>query len=216
MLHTHTNTRTPRPFASSLERHRPPQHKLCAGQHLFHQGDNADFVFDVTRGVLRLVHIGERGDRQIIGFAYGGDTIGFSNSGVHHVSCEAITDASAVAYRHDALDAAGLNPELHSRLVTAALGQITALQEHFAMQGRKSATEKVAAFLHELSTRTRAIRKSDSHIHVPMPRCDIADYLGLTTETVSRSFTQLRKAGVIDLRDAHHVILLRPDLLIAA
>ena len=84
------------------------------------------------------------------------------------------------------------------------------------MLGRKSATNKVAAFLSDLAARTSKHLNGNTYIHVPMPRCDIADYLGLTTETVSRGFTQLRKEGVIALRDAHHVTLLRPDLLMAA
>ncbi|WP_138933466.1 helix-turn-helix domain-containing protein [Roseovarius arcticus] len=216
MLHSNITAQKSRLCATRPGRHGPAQRKLRAGQHLFHQGDDADFVFDVARGVMRLVHIGETGSRQIIGFAYPGDMIGFSEDGVQHINCEAITDGNVVAYRHDALGVIGMNPELHNRLVAAALHHITTLQKHFMMLGRKSAVDKVAAFLIELAAREANDMDGNSEVHVPMPRCDIADYLGLTTETVSRSFTQLRKAGVIALRDAHHVMLLRPDLLIAA
>ncbi len=189
---------------------------LCAGQFLFHQGDVATFVYEVCHGVMRLVHVGEKGDRHIIGFAYPGDIIGFSDGGTHYVSCEMITPGKVVSHHHKTLATPGMNPALHSRLIAGALQHIGVLQRHLTLQGRRTAADKVAAFLHELAQKSSADENCKTLVHIPMPRGDIADYLGLTTETVSRSFTQLRKDGIIQMKDPHHIILLQPDQLLAA
>ena len=107
------------------------------------------------------------------------------------------------------------DPEIHRTLLKAALREIAAMQDHFMMLGRKSAVEKVTSFLAVLARRAGETNGTVTQFRLPMGRADIADFLGLTIETVSRAFTQLRKEGVIALNGVHTVRVLRPDALAA-
>jgi CRP-like cAMP-binding protein len=95
----------------------------------------------------------------------------------------------------------------------AALREISAMQDHFMMLARKSAQEKVASFLMVLADRIGTPHGDFISIDLAMTRTDIADFLGLTVETVSRTFTQLRAGGIIALDSAQTVIVLDPDAL---
>ena len=117
------------------------------------------------------------------------------------------------AHKRAALEREFGDIDLHQRLLQAALREISAMQDHFLMLGRKSASERVASFLATLCDRVGAPVGQYQQFTLPMGRCDIADFLGLTTETVSRAITQLRKSKVIALHQIHTVIVLRPDAL---
>lgn len=194
---------------------RNPDHRfyqrLNAGRHLFHEGDEAAHVYEVERGMLRLVRVMENGRRQIVAFALPGDVVGFPEGDLHHTDCDAITDCVVQAYRRSALDKCISNPELHHRLTRAALHEICAMQDHFMMLSSKSAAEKIAAFLITLADRIGEPGSDGIRVEIPMRRVDIADFLGLTTETVCRTFTQFRKAGLITLETAQQAIVTDPD-----
>lgn len=185
--------------------------RLQAGRHLFHEGDEAENVYEVERGMLRLARVMENGRRQIVAFALPGDVVGFPEGDLHHTDCDAITDCVLVAHRRAVLERCNPNPELHRRLTRAALHEICAMQDHFMMLSSKSAAEKIAAFLLTLTERIGEPEPSGIHVDIPMRRVDIADFLGLTTETVCRTFTQFRKAGLITLETAQKAIILDID-----
>ncbi|MDX8354987.1 helix-turn-helix domain-containing protein [Cognatiyoonia sp. IB215182] len=185
------------------------------GKHLFHEGDPADHVYEVASGVLRLTRIMEDGRRQVIAFGYPGDTVGFPSDGTYHTDCDALVPSTLVVHRRAHLESANGDPVLHQRLLNAALREISAMQDHFMMLGRKSSIEKLASFLMVLTARVGQELGDYDEVTLPMTRADIADFLGLTTETVSRTFTQLRKSQIIATDHANTVIVLKPLALAA-
>lgn len=187
--------------------------KLKAAQNLFREGDNVRHVYEVTSGVLRLTKVLEDGRRQVIAFGYPGDIIGFPQDGMYHTECDAISSAEVIAHNIGDLECGRQNPQLHRRLVRAALKEIGAMQDHFMMLGRKSASEKTASFLSVLMDRTGVPLGAYTHFEFPMNRSDIADFLGLTVETVSRNITKLRKLKLIALENSRSVIVLDQDAL---
>ena len=191
-----------------------PERTLAAGASLFREGDEVVRLYEVTSGVLRLTRLLGDGRRQVIAFGYPGDIVGFPCNGLHHTDCDALNRVTVRSYSRSALEHGDNDPVLHQRLLQAALREISAMQDHFMMLGRKSALEKVASFLCVLGERVGSDLGDYRQADLAMSRADIADFLGLTTETVSRSLTQLRKCKVIALDNIHTVILLRPDVLL--
>lgn len=186
-------------------------HTLSAGRHLFMEGDEAHSLYEVRRGMLRLARVMENGRRQIISFALPGDVVGFPQGDHHHTDCDAIVDTVVVAYGRGSLDECRSNPALHRHLTRAALREITAMQDHFMMLSSKSACEKVASFLLTLAQRTGTPTEGGLAVDIAMRRVDIADFLGLTNETVCRSITQLRKDGLIRLQTAQRIVVCDPE-----
>ena len=185
------------------------------GKHLFLEDDPADLIYEVASGVLRLTRIMEDGRRQVIAFGYPGDTVGFPSNGHYHTDCDALVPTTLIVHRRSDLESAKGDPDLHLRLLRAALREISGMQDHFMMLGRKSSIEKLASFLTVLSTRVGEPLGELTQIALPMTRADIADFLGLTTETISRTLTQLRKCRIIALENIHTVIILKPEALLA-
>lgn len=188
-------------------------HKLAAAQNLFREGDAAHHIYEVVSGVLRLTKVLEDGRRQVIAFGYPGDIVGFPQDGSYHTECDAISHAEVVVHSVKDLENGDRNPELHLRLVQAALREISAMQDHFMMLGRKSAAEKTASFLSVLMERTGSPLGAYTHFEFPMNRADIADFLGLTVETVSRTITAFRKMKLIALENSKSVVVLDQDAL---
>lgn len=189
------------------------QTRLKTGSYLYFEGDEVERLYQIESGVVRLTRVLEDGRRQVIAFGYPGDIIGFPAQGVHHTDCDALVDTQLTPISRKALDDSTLDPALHTALLKAALHEISAMQDHFMMLGRKSASEKVASFLSVLLDRIGDTETSPPVIDLPMSRSDIADFLGLTTETVCRCITALRKAEVIRLVGPSKVEVLSPRSL---
>jgi len=185
-----------------------------AGAYLYFEGDPVERLYAVKSGVLRLTRLLLDGRRQVIAFGYPGDIVGFPSDGLHHTDCDVLVETRVVAYPRSVLENPKADPLLHQELLQAALREIAAMQDHFLMLGRKSAAERVASFLHALSERVGEDFGPCRRVSLPMSRVDIADFLGLTTETVSRSLTQMRKANVIAINNIHTVVILRPEALL--
>ena len=200
-------------FASTSSR-KTTEARLKAGSYLFFEGDNVDWLHQVTSGVLRLTRLLEDGRRQVIAFGYPGDIVGFPSDGLHHTDCEALVETRLQPYRRSALENSEDDPQLHKQLLQAALREISGMQDHFMMLGRKSAAEKVASFLCVLVDRVGENISGFQQVELPMSRGDIADFLGLTTETISRTLTQMRKNGIIEIENIHTVKILRPSALL--
>lgn len=199
---------------SELSSRHKPLSNLNKGEYLYFEGDEVSHLFIIETGVVRLTRVLEDGRRQVIAFGYPGDIIGFPANGAHHTDCDALTDAKLCAVSRKALDDASFDPELHTVLMQAALQEISAMQDHFMMLGRKSATEKVASFLCVLTNRIGKDVGGYRQVRLPMSRSDIADFLGLTTETVCRTFTQLRKSKIIEIENIYSIKVVRPDALL--
>jgi CRP-like cAMP-binding protein len=189
--------------------------RLRPGQFLYHQGDEARTIYRVTEGVLRLSRVTERGHQQVIAFGYPGDIVGLPVRGLRNTDCDALTPALVAAIPARLPDATGGVAAEAAFLAAAALWEIGAMQEHLTTLGRTSARERVASFLVVLMRRVGVRDGAGIHVDLPMGRADIAGFLGLRTETVSRAFTDFRLSGLIALPSAQHVMILKPEALAA-
>lgn len=166
---------------------------------LFAQGEAAALVFTVTAGAVRLSNVSPDGRRQILGFALPGDFLGLAPNELYPYSAEAVGAVSACRFTrgaHEALVAE--KPHLLRRLHDYATHELTLAQEQIVLLGRRTAAERVAAFLLALRQRWAALNGAPSvTVPLPMGRQDIADYLGLTIETVSRMFQKFARARLL-------------------
>jgi len=171
---------------------------------IFAEGEKAGYVYKLISGVVRVSKLLPDGRRQISAFHLPGDMFGFEVDDVHHVSAEAIVPVKVVAFKwHTLLSATASSGFVHELLNRTMIG-LRQTQDHLLLLGRKNALERLAAFLLEMARRSGV----EDTLELAMPRHDIADYLGLTLETVSRMFAELKEAGVIKLASARRVELL--------
>ena len=190
--------------------------RQAVGTHLFREGDVAHHIYEITSGVFRLTRVLGNGRRQVIAFGLPGDIIGFPNGALHHSDCEAIEPAELIVHPRHSLDDFDGDNSTHKRLLNAALREISAMQDHFMMLARKSAMEKLASFLITLAERNGRPIGNHTTCALPMTRGDIADFLGLTIETVSRTLTRLRKQDIIALETSQTVLIKDMEALISA
>lgn len=178
--------------------------KVTAGRMIFQECDDAVAAFTVTSGVVKQYKLLSDGRRQIIGFHFAGDLIGLPRGATYPATAEAVTDVTLCRFPRKRLSALMDDyPALEKRLLAKVRDELQTAQEQMLLLGRKTAQERIATFLLHLSDRAApGCLDADGRLTLHMSRGDIADYLGLTTETVSRCFTRLRKAGVIQV-DAH-------------
>jgi CRP-like cAMP-binding protein len=169
---------------------------------IFGENEPADYLYKVVSGSVRTYKILSDGRRQVGGFYLPGDLFGLEFADEHTLSAEAISDAKVLVVKRSALAAlAG-----HDALVAQQLFNLTG-RELCRVQDRilllvKSAQERVASFLLEMAERV-----SGNSIDLPMSRQDIADYLGLTIETVSRTLTSLECAAAIEVPTSRRIVL---------
>ncbi|WP_445680995.1 Crp/Fnr family transcriptional regulator [Radicibacter daui] len=177
---------------------------LAEGEALFNEGETGDYLYNLTSGAVKIYKLLPDGRRQMTGFLFPGDFIGFAVSDTYVYSAETLSEVTVCRFPRTKLERMLESyPHLHRRLFTLASRELATAQDQMLLLGRKSAKEKVASFL--LSLRERAIQRGEdgNPLYVPMSRSDIADYLGLTTETVSRTVTQLKTSGAIRLLEGH-------------
>lgn len=185
-----------------------PHELVCA------QGEPATEVFQVRRGVLKVYKLTPDGRRQIVGFLGEGDFLGLIGDAEYPCSAEAVTEAVvgrlSIARLEQLVER---SPMLSRRLLSVARREVANAQEQMLLLGRMSPLERLASFLLRQSQAAGDRGESTESLALPMSRLDIADHLGLTIETVSRSFTKLRKARIIDLPHAARVVVRDADRL---
>ncbi len=178
---------------------------------LFQEGDQAEFVFNITEGALCISKALADGRRQITGFLLPGDFVGLQHGAAYAYSAEALTPVRMCRFPVERFRQFMTgHPSMEHRLLTMASNELAAAQEQMLLLGRKTALERVASFLVSLSDRHAGRGRPATPLRLPMTRGEIADYLGLTIETVSRAFTRLRKEGLIVLESVELVQL--PDI----
>jgi len=182
--------------------------RLAAQQTVFREGDPAEHVYTLMSGTVKLSKLLLDGRRQIIGFLFPGDFFGFGLDGVYGYTAEAVTDVALCRFAENRLMRLAEDmPELGRRLTDRLVSELAFAQEQMLLLGRMTAREKVARFLLSLSRRAERRGEPATPIAVPMSRLDIADYLGLTIETVSRTLTALKREGLVALPSGHMVAL---------
>jgi len=187
---------------------------LQAREHVFFEGDTKNHVYLLEKGTVCLYKTLPDGRRQIVDFAYPGDLIGL-NAGADHVfSAQAITLTRVRCLLASSLhEAARHDARIGMHLYRALSDQLMAARDLLLTVGQRNATERLAALLVALSRRTERADGDPYQIVLPMTRADIADFLSLTIETVSRTFTKLRVSGIIELAHSSLVIVREPELL---
>jgi CRP/FNR family transcriptional regulator len=171
-------------------------------------------VFNVTAGAVKVYKLLADGRRQMTGFLFPGDFLGLANEKTYAYSAEAITHTMLCRFPRRKLQRLLEEyPKMEHRLLAMASHELAAAQEQMLLLGRKTAREKIASFLLMLSRRATQRGQAGDPVSVPMSRNDIGDYLGLTTETVSRAFTQLKQSGSINLLQGGKVKLADRDRL---
>lgn len=181
---------------------------LPAQQMLFHEGDPAEFVYNVTRGAMKLYKLLPDGRRQITGFLLAGDFLGLAGKDGYSYSAETITAVELCRFPRRRLDELfEAYPQLERRMLKLATDELIAAQDQMLLLGRRTAAEKVASFLLRLSERERVRGQPGNPVLLPMTRGDIADYLGLTIETVSRTLSQLKRDQLIRQRSLTEIEL---------
>jgi CRP/FNR family transcriptional regulator len=171
-----------------------------AGETVFSQEDITTSFYNLLDGVMRLYKLLPDGRRQIVGFALPGDFLAMNISGRHNFSADAIGSVTVcqfakVPFGRFIED----RPHLLRRINELAIRELSQARDHMVLLGRRSADEKVATFLLGWRERLFALKRLPDMVPLPMSRQDIADYLGLTIETVSRTFTELERLGTIEI-----------------
>ena len=181
---------------SIVKRKRPVE----VGERLFRQGDGMESVFVARDGTFKTVLVNEDGDEQVIGFHLPGELIGLDalGTGTHRVEAVALTRANVCEVPFDELSSVASHvPGLHRQLMRVIGQSVGRDQDHREMLVRRQANERIALFLHGLRERLRTIGEPGDRMRLSMSREDIARFLGLALETVSRGFTRLQEDGVI-------------------
>lgn len=175
------------------------------GETLFVEGDPVTAVYNITRGIVRLSKMLPDGRRQITGFLFPGDFVGLGARTSYSYTAEAMTAACLCRFEKPRLDKLMReHREIEDQLLALMEKEVDLAQERMLLLGRKTAAEKVASFLVALSERFDGAET----FPVAMTRADIADYLGLTLETVSRTLSAFQRDGLISLERAHMIRLL--------
>jgi CRP/FNR family transcriptional regulator, anaerobic regulatory protein len=184
--------------------------RLGRGQSLFHEGDPATRVFTVTTGTLKLYKLLPDGRRQVTGFMHPGDFLGISVEDEHAFSAEAVEDAILCWFPRNRFDDfVEEHKSMERELYRKAAHELAAAQQQFVLLGRKTASERMASFLMMLADRAdQSAAEKSKMVKLPMSRSDIADYLGLTKETVSRVISALRRDRLVRLRAIDEVEIL--------
>ncbi|WP_225206907.1 Crp/Fnr family transcriptional regulator [Novosphingobium huizhouense] len=196
---------------------------VAAGEPLIWEDDDSLLVANVIEGVLKLTTSTEDGREQIVGVAYPSDFIGRPFGQTSKASVVALTDARVCVFARNDFDRyAREHPELEHKLLERTLAELDRTRAWMMLLGRKTAPEKIATFLLEMSERLSetgcAVKLGPARrFSLPFSRQQVADVLGLTIETVSRQFTKLKNEGVIELPSRREVeILDRPALVALA
>lgn len=175
---------------------------------IFGEDEPAEYIYVVLSGVVRICKLLGDGRRQIEAFCLTGDAFGWERGATNRFSAEAVSECRLARVKRSILFArASDDAELSQALWALTFAELHRAQDHLLLLGRKTAQERVAAFLLDLARRSASGPEAATEVVLPMSRQDIADYLGLTIETVSRTLTSLEEAAIISLPSSRRVLL---------
>jgi len=185
------------------------ERNFSAGEHLITEGETSDYVYDLLDGTVALARNGRDGRRQILSFLGARQFLGAASTPSYPNLATALTPVTAISYPRLALDKAlASSPSFSMHFHKVLTRILESAHDHVYTIGQRSAVERVASFLLYLRANQARFspagpRKKSEHIELPMTRLDIADFLGLTIETVSRAFSALKKSQTISFTDSH-------------
>ncbi len=183
-------------------------------QTIFNEGDPAEHAYRLLSGAVRLCKHLADGRRQIVQFLFPGDLFSFMELAGHSLTAEAVNDVVLISYPQRQIVRLGAqDPSLRERFVVLMSQRLHRMHDHLMLLGRQTALERVSSFL--LSLKERKGTGEGDALDIPMSRQDIADYLGLTIETVCRVLTKLRRSRAIGIPNIHQLIISDVDALYA-
>ena len=188
--------------------------EVASGQGFIDEGEPAGCFFNLTAGTAKLFKLLPDGRRQVTGFVGPGQFLGLAVSDTYAFSAEAIQRVRFCRFQRAALRTLLDDfPLMEKRLLEVASNELVAAQEQMLLLGRKTARERLASFLLAQSRQGMPCGHSRQRFRLPMTRVDIADYLGLTIETVSRTLTRLHAEGLIDIVAQSGLVITDPSEL---
>jgi CRP/FNR family transcriptional regulator, nitrogen fixation regulation protein len=171
---------------------------------IFGEGEPADYLYKVVSGSVRSCKILDDGRRQVTGFYMVGEIFGLEPDQEHQFSAEAVNDTVVLVVKRSAIiGLAARDADIARQLWAVTAQQLQRVQDHMLVLGCMSAKQRVAAFLLRMVLRS----SGGDEIELPMSRQDIADYLGMSIETVSRTMTQLENDAAISLASSRRIVL---------
>lgn len=175
---------------------------------IYYESDEADYYYKVRSGTVRLCKVTEDGRRQIAAFLVPGDLFGWADGDAYNFSAEAVSNVTVEKYpRRRVEETVKADPNMGRHVLAFLSSQLTSAHDHLLLLGRMTAAERIAAFLLALAGRQRRVAGDGAAIELPMNRRDIADYLGLTVETVSRTMSEMKRKGIISFTEPEHIRL---------
>jgi len=184
------------------------------GEYLFEEEDPTRYVYNLQVGMGYLERLSSDGRRQIMAFLYPGDFIGLIPDSIVSVSAKALSPLTACRWEMKDIDKLmDKHHELEHRIRRIGNRVLATTMDQLFILGCKNARERLAFFLLQMEKRQKMATGEADSIHLPMTRGDIADYLGVTVETVSRVFTIIKEEGLIALPDPYEVIILEREKL---
>jgi len=185
--------------------------QIAQNQTIFTEGEPVDHAYKIVSGVVRLCKHLPDGGRQIAQFLFPGDYFSFVSLGDHGFSAEAVSDVTLLSFQQKQIERLCRDrPDLRTRLFEILSQRVCDIQKHLTMVGRQTARARVAAFLLLLAERSSA---DGMRLDVSMNRQDIADYVSLTMETVSRTLSLLKRSRLIEAPVLHRIELRNVDAL---
>jgi len=183
---------------------------------IFLQQENANNLYNITKGNVKIYRLLSDGRIQIIGFLYPGDFFGSYKKEKYNYSAEAIGEVRTCVFNQESLDNyLEENLNLAKELLHMTSHELTLAQDRMGVLGKMNANERVAKFILNISKQRERIGWQNNPVSLPMTRQDIADYLGLTLETVSREITRFKTSNLIKLMNAKQIFIVDKEKLTA-
>ncbi len=178
------------------------------GRAIMAEGEPNGTLYIIVGGSFRLSKMLEDGRRQVTGFLFPGDFVGVRSTDASAYTAEALEESTVCYFPHRFLDeVARQTPGVKDRLIARGQTEYHKAQDHIVLLGKKSAEERVISFLQQIGSMIGSQEENGQRVPLPMPRQDIADYLGLRLETLSRTLASLKKEGRIDEVSRRDVLL---------
>ena len=177
-------------------------------QNIFLQQDEATSLYNITEGNVKIYQLLDDGRIQIIGFLYPGDFFGSYKNGKYNYSADSIGDVRTCVFEQKKLDDyLERNVTLAKELLNQTSHELTLAQDRMSVLGKLDAIERLSKFILNISLQRKRIGWQNNPISIPMTRQDIADYLGLTIETVSREISKLKSTNIIKVISSKQIFI---------
>ena len=182
------------------------------GKNVFLQGDEVRTFYNIKQGSVKIYKLSHDGRKQIVGFLYPGDFLGMSDQDLYAYNAEALEDTKLCQFNKTVLENFFLKfPMVESKILNLVNHELAAAQDQIFLLGKYSAKERLLQFFLNISNQREKLGWGGNPIRLSMPRSDIANYLGLTIETISRTLSELKQDQIIKMIGTHDIFLNNKD-----